>query len=427
MSDKTKERIVLALQLFVGAVFVFSGFVKAVDPLGGLYKITDYLNAFHWDALKVLGFSGMTIMSAVEFVLGVGLLLGIQKKMVTLGTLAFMVFYTPLTLYLAIANPVSDCGCFGDALVITNWQTFWKNVILLAAVVLIWEWLGYSKRGFCKKAEWAVLGYTFVFSLIISVYCFQNLPIMDFRPYRIGANIQEGMSYPEGAKKDSIRTTFIYEKNGVKQEFNMQNYPKDTSWHFVDSKNEIVEKGYEPPIHDFVLNHSDDGDITDLVLEDTNYVFLLVAHNLTEFNIVTNPGGCHYDNSEKVNSAYEYAHAHGYKFYCLTATSEGTEEMNSYLAATNAKYEYLNADEIMLKTIIRSSPGLMIIKKGTVVNKWALKNIPTFSEPLDSCEAGQMKIPNNKLTTLFIALLYLIPLGVGYIFSKKRNKECEKA
>lgn len=427
MSDKKKELIVLILQLFVGAVFVFSGFVKAVDPLGGLYKITDYLTAFHWDALKVLGFTGMTAMSALEFVLGIGLILGIQKKLVTLGTLAFMVFYTPLTLYLAIANPVSDCGCFGDALVITNWQTFWKNVILLIAVLAIWFLLDHSKRGFCAKAEWAILSYSFVFSLILSVYCFQNLPIIDFRPYRIGANIPEGMSYPEGAPKDSIRTTFIYEKDGVKQEFDMQNYPKDTSWHFVDSKNEIIEKGYEPPIHDFVLTHADDGDITDLILEDTSYVFLLVAHNLTEYNVATNPGGCHYDGSEKINAAYEYAHTHGYKFYCLTATSSETDEMKAYLAATNAKYDYLNADEIMLKTIVRSSPGLMIIKKGTVVNKWALKNIPTFNEPLDSCEAGQIKLPNNKLTVLLIAILYLIPLGAGYMFCKKRNKGCEKA
>lgn len=423
MSDKTKERIVLALQLFVGAVFVFSGFVKAVDPLGGLYKVTDYLTAFHWDALKVLGFGGMTAMSAVEFVLGVGLLLGIQKKLVTLGTLAFMAFYTPLTLYLAINNPVTDCGCFGDALVITNWQTFWKNVILLAAVITIWRWLDYSKRGFCVKAEWAVLIYSFVFSMILSAYCFQNLPVIDFRPYRIGANIQEGMSFPEGAPKDSIETTFIYEKNGVKQEFTMQNYPKDTTWHFVDSKNVLIRKGYEPPIHDFVLEHPDDGDITDLILEDSNYVFLLVAHNVTEYNIVTNPGGCHYDMSDKVNAAYEYARAHGYKFYCLTATSAETDEMKAYLAATNAKYDFLNADEIMLKTIIRSSPGLMVIKKGTVVNKWALKNIPTFSEPLDSCEAGQINLPNNKATTFFIALLYLIPLGIGYGASKKLCKK----
>lgn len=425
MSDKTKENIVLFLQLFVGAVFVFSGFVKAVDPLGGLYKITDYLTAFHWDALKVLGFAGMTAMSAVEFVLGVGLILGIQKKIVTLGTLAFMAFYTPLTFYLAIANPVSDCGCFGDALVITNWQTFWKNVVLLVAVIGIWHWLDYSKRGFCAKAEWIVMIYSFVFSIILSCYCFQNLPVIDFRPYRIGANIPEGMSYPEGAPKDSIVTTFIYEKNGVQQEFNMQNYPKDTAWHFVDSKNEVIRKGYEPPIHDFVLNHDDDGDITDLILADTNYVFLLVAHNLTEFNVVSNPGGCHYDNNEKVNAAYEYAQAHGYKFYCLTATSSETDEMKMYLAATNAKYEYLNADEIMLKTIIRSSPGLMIIKKGTVVNKWALKNIPTFNEPLDSCEAGQVNLPNNKLITLLIALLYLIPLVVGYFVCKGRKYKCQ--
>lgn len=421
MSDKVKGYTVLILQLFVGAVFVFSGFVKVIDPLGGLYKVTDYLTAFHWDALKPLGFLGMTAMSAVEFVLGVGLILGIQKKLVTLGTLAFMAFYTPLTLYLAINNPVTDCGCFGDALVITNWQTFWKNVVLLAAVIMILVWLKFSKRGFCAKAEWAVLIYSFVFSMGLSSYCFANLPSIDFRPYRIGANIQEGMDFPEGAKKDSIFTTFILEKDGVQKEFTLEEYPKDPSWKFIDQKSIVVEKGYEPPIHDFVLMHEDDGDITDIILEDTNYVFLAVAHNLSQYDLVSNPGGAHYDNSEKLNAAYDYAHAHGYKFYCLTASGNSSEEMKNYLAATSAKYEFLNADEIMLKTIIRSSPGLFIIKKGTVVNKWALKNIPTFSEPLDKCEYGTITLPNNKLTVLVIAILYLIPLGIGFGVSKKKS------
>lgn len=420
MSDKTKERIVLALQLFVGAVFVFSGFVKVVDPLGGLYKVTDYLTAFHWDALKPLGFAGMTAMSAVEFVLGFAMLLGIRKKITTLGVLAFMTFYTPLTLYLAIANPVSDCGCFGDALVITNWQTFWKNVVLLAATIVIYIWLEHSKRGFCEKAEWAVMIYSFIFCIGLSAYCFQNLPIIDFRPYKIGANIQEGMEVPEDAPKDVYKTTLIYAKNGVQQEFTMENYPKDdTTWKFVDSKSELIQQGYVPPIHDFTLDHPDDGDITDLILEDTNYVFLLVAHNLTKYDVVSNPAGAHYDYSESINAAYEYAHAHGYKFYCLTATGTESDEMKQYVAETKAEYEYLNADEIMLKTIIRSSPGLMIIKKGTVVNKWAVKNIPTFKESLDNSKEGQITIPNNKLTVLIVLILFLIPLGIGYGVSKK--------
>lgn len=426
MNNETKGRIVTALQLFVGVVFIFSGFVKVVDPLGSLYKVTDYLTAFHWDALKPLGFAGMNAMSAVEFVLGIGLVLGIRKKLVTLGVLAFMVFYTPLTLYLAIANPVSDCGCFGDALVITNWQTFWKNVFLLLAVIYIWKNLEYSNRGFCEKAEWAVLIYSFIFSIGLSAYCFQNLPVIDFRPYKIGANIQKGMEIPEGAPKDEYKTTLIYEKDGKKQEFTMENYPKDTTWKFVDSKSELIQQGYVPPIHDFVLEHPDDGDITDIILGDTNYVFLLVAHNLTEFDVVSNPGGAHFDYSDKVNAAYTYAHNHGYKFYCLTATGVESDDMAKYKAATKPEYEYLNADEIMLKTIIRSSPGLMIIKKGDVINKWAVKNIPTFNEPLDSVKEGQMTLPNNWLTVLICAILYLIPLGIGFAASKKlccKNKE----
>lgn len=422
MSEKTKGRIVLILQIFVGAVFIFSGFVKVIDPLGGLYKVTDYLTAFKCDALKPLGFAGMTAMSAIEFVLGIGLVSGAKQKLSSYGVLAFMVFYTPLTLYLAIANPVHDCGCFGDALVITNWQTFWKNVILLAAIVTVVCWLKYSKRGFGNKKEWAMLVYSFCFAIGLSCYCFENLPVVDFRAYKIGANLPEEMEIPEGAPKDSFVTTFIYEKAGKQQEFTMDNYPKDTTWKFIDSKSELVKQGYEPPIHDFTLEHPDDGDITDIILSDSNYVFLLVAHNLTKYNLITNPAGAHYDYSDKVNAAYEYARAHGYKFYCLTATGMEDDNMKAWLAETKAQYDFLNADEITLKTIVRSSPGLFIIKSGNVINKWAVKNIPAFNEPLDQCEYGKGTLPNNKLTVLLIAILFLIPVGVGYGITKMRKK-----
>ncbi|MCQ2234265.1 MAG: DoxX family protein [Paludibacteraceae bacterium] len=415
MNKEIKGKIALVLEILIGCVFVFSGFVKVVDPLGGLYKIVDYLDAFGWEPLKPLGFFGMALMSAAEFMLGVCMLLGVRQKLTAIGVLLFMLVMTPITFYLALYNPVTDCGCFGDALVISNWATFWKNVVLLIAVIIVLNWCQFCKRGFTWVTEIAIAAYSLIFMLIITGLCFQNLPVIDFRPYKIGTNIPESMIIPDDAEKDVYETTLIYKKDGVEKEFTMENYPKDSTWEFVDSKNVLISKGYEPPIHDFVLNHSDDGDITDVILEDSNYVFLLIAHNLSEFDLLSNPGGAHYNYGKSINAAYEYAKENGYKFYCLTATGEDNPDMEKYKKATGAEYEYLNADEIMLKTIIRSSPGLMLIKEGNIINKWAVQNIPTFDQPLAECEYGQMELPNNKGRILLIALLYLIPLCL-YLF-----------
>lgn len=415
MNKEIKGKIALVLEILIGCVFVFSGFVKVVDPLGGLYKIVDYLDAFGWEPLKPLGFFGMALMSAAEFMLGVCMLLGVRQKLTAIGVLLFMLVMTPITFYLALYNPVTDCGCFGDALVISNWATFWKNVVLLIAVIIVLNWCQFCKRGFTWVTEIAIAAYSLIFMLIITGLCFQNLPVIDFRPYKIGTNIPESMIIPDDAEKDVYETTLIYKKDGVEKEFTMENYPKDSTWEFVDSKNVLISKGYEPPIHDFVLNHSDDGDITDVILEDSNYVFLLIAHNLSEFDLLSNPGGAHYNYGKSINAAYEYAKENGYKFYCLTATGEDNPDMEKYKKATGAEYEYLNADEIMLKTIIRSSPGLMLIKEGNIINKWAVQNIPTFEQPLAECEYGQMELPNNKGRILLIALLYLIPLCL-YLF-----------
>lgn len=415
MNKEIKGKIALVLEIMIGCVFVFSGFVKVVDPLGGLYKIVDYLDAFGWEPLKPLGFFGMALMSAAEFMLGVCMLLGVRQKLTAIGVLLFMLVMTPITFYLALYNPVTDCGCFGDALVISNWATFWKNVVLLIAVIIVLNWCQFCKRGFTWVTEIAIAAYSLIFMLIITGLCFQNLPVIDFRPYKIGTNIPESMIIPEDAEKDVYETTLIYKKDGVEKEFTMENYPKDSTWEFVDSRNILISKGYEPPIHDFVLSHSDDGDITDVILEDSNYVFLLIAHNLSEFDLLSNPGGAHYDYGKSVNAAYQYAKENGYKFYCLTATGEDNPDMEKYKKATGAEYEYLNADEIMLKTIIRSSPGLMLIKEGNIINKWAVQNIPTFEQPLAESEYGQMELPNNKGRILLIALLYLIPLCL-YLF-----------
>ena len=266
----------------LAASFIFSGFVKAIDPLGFFYKIQDYLTAFgiinffpHY-----FPFLFAIILSAMEFSVGIFLFFGVRRHFAAGAALLLMVVMTPLTLYLAIANPVSDCGCFGDAWVLSNWDTFYKNIILLIAAISVFAGKDCVIRFVTQKVEWMVSVYTFLFIFILSFYCLHNLPILDFRPYKIGNNIKKGMEIPLGAKQTVFETHFILEKGGKRQEFTLDNYP-DSTWKFIETKTIVKEKGYEPPIHDFsMINIATGQDLTDSVLSHKGYTFLLVVHQL---------------------------------------------------------------------------------------------------------------------------------------------------
>jgi uncharacterized membrane protein YphA (DoxX/SURF4 family) len=267
-----KKITVEVCRIFLGLVFVFSGFVKAVDPMGVTYKLLDYLSAF---GLNVFDFTALPLaflQSAVEFAMGICLLLGIYRRFHAILFLAFMCFMTPLTLYLAIANPVTDCGCFGDALIITNWQTFIKNLFLLAASVAVFFWYKWMTPLYNRKSKLPVTVYVYLFILGVSWYCYAFLPILDFRPYKIGANIPDLMEIPENAPSAEYETTLIYSKGGIEQAFTMKDYPKgDSTWTYVDTKMKLLKKGYESPVHDFVISNKEGDDITDDILSNSGY------------------------------------------------------------------------------------------------------------------------------------------------------------
>ena len=259
-----------ACRFLLAAVFIFSGFVKAVDPLGTQYKIQDYLEVFGWAASvpAFLPFLASVLQAMVEFCLGVYLLFGIRRRMTTLFVVLIMGVMTPLTLWLALSNPISDCGCFGDAVTLTNWETFGKNVLLLIAAVSVFKWGNRITPLVTKRFDWLVAMYTFLYISGMTLYCYRELPVFDFRPYHIGADIRKGMEIPEGEKPTVYETRFILQKDGVEKEFTLENYP-DSTWTFVDSKTMVKEQGYEPPVHDFSIIRQEDGeDITDEVLDD---------------------------------------------------------------------------------------------------------------------------------------------------------------
>lgn len=419
MSDSVKKGIVITSRILLGLVFVFSGFVKAVDPLGSTYKIQDYLAAMGLDFFAPIALAVGIGLAAFEFILGVCLLLGTNLKTTSILTIIMMCFMTPLTLWIAIADPVSDCGCFGDALVISNWQTFWKNIVLMALAILVFKWKEYSPKLFTERTDWLIAICAGCFSILLSIYCYFNLPIIDFRPYKNGTNLIEAMQIPEDAEEDVIETILIYEKDGVQKEFSLSDYPKDDStWTFVDSKHEIIKKGYEPPIHDFTMEDPDNGDIIEEVLDNPSYTFLMVCYRVEK--AMTN-------NKQKVNNIYQFAKENGYGFYCMTATGLETEEMREFKTEMEwgkggEGYTFVNSDEITLKTIVRSNPGLVLIKNGTVVNKWSNKNLPTFDKPLDQSPKGEIQQPNEwsmvfKSILAFLATIALV-FGIDWLIKK---------
>ena len=248
-------------RLLLAATFIFSGFVKGIDPLGTQYKITDYLEALHidwmfpsWSTLVM-----SVLLAMCEFAIGIFLLFAIRRKLVSKITLLVMAVMTLITLWIVIANPVKDCGCFGDAIVLTNMETFVKNIILLAIAILLWRRPMDMPLLISKPTRWIVINYTFLFSIVMSTWSLWYLPQFDFRPYHIGANIAKGMEIPKGAKQPKFDTTFILEKNGERKEFTIDNYP-DSTWTFIDSKTVQTEEGYVPPIHDFSIEDTQTGE-----------------------------------------------------------------------------------------------------------------------------------------------------------------------
>lgn len=408
MKTTTRHRIAVAgaylSRLTLGAMFVFSGFVKAVDPMGTVYKLEDYFAAFgmgawfpRWEVMILA-----LLLSTLEFCLGIGLLTGTRKTSSAILSLLFLGVMTPLTFYLYLTNPVSDCGCFGDAWLLTNGETFAKNLLMLAAAILLYVKHRDLASLVTPKTEWLCSLYSLLFILALSSYCLHSLPILDFRPYKIGVNIHEGMSIPEGKKPDQWESLFLMEKEGEQREFTLDNYP-DSTWHYISTRSVLKEKGYTPPIHDFVLELMEDGtDLTDSLLTTPGYTFLLVAHRIEETD------DSHID---LINEIYDYSVEHGYGFFALTSSPQ--EEVEIWSERTGGEYPFCIADDITLKTMIRSNPGLILLKGGTILQKWSHNDLPdeyVLTAPLEQLEIGQLR-PTSLVRTLgYTIFWFIIPL-----------------
>lgn len=403
--QKLRITVVNVCRFVLAATFIFSGYVKAIDPLGTLYKLKDYAAAMSLNGLLpdwVL--VGVAIaLGALEFALGVFMLFAVRRHVVSRITLAFMTAMTGLTLWIFVADPVKDCGCFGDALKLTNGETLLKNIVLIACAALV-AWRPADMARFISRSnQWIVRYYTVAYIVITSVYCLYTLPIFDFRPYHVGMNIKQGMEIPEGAEQPEFESTFLLRKNGETREFTLDNYP-DSTWEYVDTRTVQTKKGYEPPIHDFALTSCDTGeDITEQVLTKKGYTFLLVSPRLAVADD---------SNFGDIDQIYEYAEENGADFYCVTASAN--DEIERWRDLTGAEYHFCNADETTLKTMIRSNPGLMLLKDGTIIGKWSHNTLPQTDDltaPLQQLTIGKAQNDSTTKRLLIVLLTFFLPLS----------------
>lgn len=403
--QKLRITVVNVCRFVLAATFIFSGYVKAIDPLGTLYKLKDYAAAMSLNGLLPdWALVGVAIaLGALEFALGVFMLFAVRRHVVSRITLAFMTAMTVLTLWIFVADPVKDCGCFGDALKLTNGETLLKNIVLSACAALV-AWRPVDMARFISRSnQWIVRYYTVAYIVITSVYCLYTLPIFDFRPYHVGMNIKQGMEIPEGAEQPEFESTFLLRKNGETREFTLDNYP-DSTWEYVDTRTVQTKKGYEPPIHDFALTSCDTGeDITEQVLTKKGYTFLLVSPRLAVADD---------SNFGDIDQIYEYAEENGADFYCVTASAN--DEIERWRDLTGAEYQFCNADETTLKTMIRSNPGLMLLKDGTIIGKWSHNALPQTDDltaPLQQLAIGKAQNDSTTKRLLIVLLTFFLPLS----------------
>ncbi len=357
---KTLAVISHIARTLLGLVFIFSGVVKAIDPLGTTYKIEDYLKAFggFFTELMPLAETAAFCLIVIELTLGVCMVLHIKTEWTSWISLAFYCVMTPLTLYIALTNPVSDCGCFGEALILTNWQTFWKNVMLMLLVVILLITKKYTRPFWTWPFELGITLLTIGGTLGFMFRTLNHLPVKDFRPYKIGNNIPELMEYPEDAEADAYQITFVYKKDGVEQEFTLENYPKnDSTWTFVDQKSVLVKKGYEPPIHDFELMTMDYEDMTYAILESEEPVTLVIMYDLAKTDRTC---------LDRLGQLGEP---------CYYVTGSGEADIEQFCEEMGLGMDkFLSCDPVTLKTIVRANPGVIVLEEGTIIDKYNLKN-----------------------------------------------------
>ncbi len=363
----------------LAAVFLFSGFVKAVDPMGMSYKIEAYFSLFN---LQFLLHNALPISEAVaialaacEFLLGVYLLFGMHRRFTAWCVVVVMSFMTVLTGYSYLYSTVPDCGCFGDAIVLSNRDSFLKNVLLLLCTFCLLIRTKSIKRIITERTQWIVALYSLIYILILSFYSLYHLPVLDFTPYKVGVNLKN-------ATDVEYETILTYEKNGRTQDYVSTQLPNAPGKFISAQTNKI-----KAPLIDNFSIYDNQTDITEEVLNDSSFTFLLVSPNLD-----TSDTGC----SDLINDIYDYCEDHRYAFFCLT--SSDSTAISKWIDYTGAAYSFKGMDEENIKAMIHSNPGILLLKDGVLIGKWGHNDFHDLAYLCNSAKGGlNVEVRSDKI------------------------------
>lgn len=360
--------IVNACRFLLAVTFLFSGFVKANDPLGTVLKIREYLAAWSFPLVPDLFLVMAAIaLSFFEFTLGLYLFFGMRRRWVSHIVLVFMTLMTVLTVYIYVANPVKDCGCFGDAVVLTNGQTLLKNVVLLGAAVVVALWYDRQVQIISRRFYWMLSTVLSMGIIVYALYCIYTLPVIDFRPYRVGTDLREMVRVPDG-QRPKFENTIVYEKNGKTIELGLDDDDPDSSWTYVETRRKMVGGVDKSSASNFFIME-DETDITEEIMQADGYMFLLVAPDLRTADESV---------MDRINDLYDYSQQEDMEFYCLTASDKPVQ--NRWVDYTGAEYIIYMSDAEVLKTMVRSNPGLIMLRDGRIIRKWSNWNFPSSDE-----------------------------------------------
>ncbi|MBC6112537.1 BT_3928 family protein [Pedobacter fastidiosus] len=374
-----KNKLLSFARIFVGALFIFSGLIKANDPLGFGYKLQEYFEVFHMDFLNGMATGIAILLCTLEIILGALLLLGFWSKKVAWGLLLLIIFFTLLTFISAAFKVVTSCGCFGDAIPLTPWQSFSKDLILLVLIIYI-----FIKKDLIKPvtshplAQKNIAITVTIISLVFGLYTYNFLPIIDFLPYKVGAHIPSLMVIPPGEKPDEFEIMYHLKNKKTKEEKDMSDKDylkteiwKDNNWEIIgEPAKRLVKKGFEPKIKDLIITDASGTDYTKEIIENPYYNFVFVAYSLKDANqnVIGNL------NALALNATQQF------NIRSVLLTSNSAKDAEVFIKKNNLFSEVFYADAVPLKSMVRANPGVMLLKNGVVINKWHFHNVPTFDQ-----------------------------------------------
>lgn len=369
-------------RIFVGVLFIFSGLIKANDPLGFGYKLQEYFDVFHMSFLGGMATGIAILLCVFEIVLGALLLFGFWSKKVTGGLLAVIIFFTFLTFVSAAFKVVTSCGCFGDAIPLTPWQSFVKDLVLLVLIIYL-----FINHNLIKpltgnmKIQQGLFVFVTLASTLFGVYTYCTLPVLDFLPYKVGANLPDLMKIPEGKKGDeyAIMYKMHHKKTGEKKVMSDKDYLKteiwkDDNWEIVgDPDKVLVKKGYEPRIKDLLITDASGTDYTKELIENPYHNLIIVAYNLKDVN----------ENAIAELNALALNAAQQFNIRTVLLTSNSATDADLFSKRMKLFAEVFYADAVPLKSMVRSNPGVLLLKNGVVINKWHYRTVPSFDKLAD--------------------------------------------